>query len=308
MDVDNLGLILSKGLPEKFNLTTLSTISRYLNLFFKVYLNRICEGNLDLGSTEALDIVGKDYKNNRGRNVSVVYSGGDDLFLVGAWDEVTELAYDIHRSFKRFTCDNPDIGISGGATLHQPTFPLYQMAKLSGEAEREAKLNFDRNPEYSYRKDSVAIFYNRYFGEQQRKIAERVRHLRDDKRIIDPGDEGKRIMLTMKWNEFGDNILNVIEWFRPFMNASDKTRLRFTIELPSGFIHKLLNLVEGWQEEGKLFIPHLMWLVKKSSAMFKNDPNPFDRQAKLITMFRDEKLKYLHIPFTWIEYLKRGGG
>jgi len=307
MDVDNLGLIFSQGLGKEFNLISLSMLSWSLNLFFKVYLNRICEGDLNLGSEKALDVVDKDYANNKGRNVSVVYAGGDDLFIIGAWDEVTELAFDIHRCFKAYTCGNLDIGMSGGVTLHQPNFPLYQMAKLSGEAEEEAKANLDEDPQYRFRKESFSLFYNRYFKERQHQIIKQVKNLRDNKRIVDPDDSGKRIQLSIKWIEFPERVLSVLDWFKLYMDKSDKHRLRFNNEFPTGFTFKLLNLVETWQKEGNLFLPHLIWLVQKCSKMFEKDNHPFDKRAKLMSMFKEHKLKHLHIPITWIEYLKRGG-
>ena len=71
---------------------------------------------------------------------SIVYAGGDDLFIVGAWDDVAELAFDINASFNAFTCQNPNVHLSGGVTLHKPKFPLYQMARIAKQAEGAAKV------------------------------------------------------------------------------------------------------------------------------------------------------------------------
>ena len=69
-----------------------------MNLFFKGYLNEICGMNLGGLSAEEhpdapLDITGEKTKaletDNYRRYVSIVYAGGDDLFIVGAWDDVT---------------------------------------------------------------------------------------------------------------------------------------------------------------------------------------------------------------------------
>ncbi|NTV19456.1 MAG: type III-A CRISPR-associated protein Cas10/Csm1 [Bacteroidales bacterium] len=79
MDVDDMGNMFN----NIGSLTELSVKSRMLNLFFKVYLNEICSGNL-CEVLNPTDILGKNYKKReaeekKGRNASVVYAGGDDL-------------------------------------------------------------------------------------------------------------------------------------------------------------------------------------------------------------------------------------
>ena len=37
------------------------------------------------------------------RNATIVYSGGDDVFIVGAWNEVIELSIDLQEKFKKYT-------------------------------------------------------------------------------------------------------------------------------------------------------------------------------------------------------------
>lgn len=307
MDVDNLGLIFSRGLGQHFNLVTLSELSKSLNMFFKVYLNEICGANFTLPTGEtALDFMNKNYLNRDGRNVSVIYAGGDDLFIVGAWDEITELSFDIYRCFKAYTCKNDDIGISGGLTLHQPDFPLYQIARLSGEAEHEAKMNYDDDIRFRYRKESIALYYNRYLKERQRKIIEQVSQQREDG-TADSTDEGRRISLCMKWKDFKDYVYEVIMWFDPFINRRSTDRLSFKADFPAGFSFKLLEIIEEWQDKGTLFLPYLMWLIQKSIPILTNVPNSVAHQIKLVKTFRENKLRHLHVPLTWIEYLKRGG-
>jgi len=104
MDVDNLGQIFTRGLPERGRtFSRLSTLSRSLTHFFKYHINDICSGHLN--NFDSLRL----YPAEGGRNVTVVYAGGDDLFLVGSWDQVTETAFDVNRCFRNFTGQNPDI-------------------------------------------------------------------------------------------------------------------------------------------------------------------------------------------------------
>lgn len=111
MDVDNLGQIFQQGLGASYSLSRVSTLSSMLSLFFEGYLNKLCE----------------DIDNER-RHVYLLYSGGDDLLLIGSWDKVLEAAQRIHEEFSAFTCRNPSLTLSGGISLHHPKFPLYQAA------------------------------------------------------------------------------------------------------------------------------------------------------------------------------------
>ena len=39
------------------------------------------------------------------RNALIVYSGGDDVFLIGAWDDVIGFAIDLQNSLQKYTQD-----------------------------------------------------------------------------------------------------------------------------------------------------------------------------------------------------------
>ena len=52
------------------------------------------------------------------RKIHVIYSGGDDVFLVGAWDELLELAIDIRKKLKAVTDDK--ITMSAGLAYFLP--------------------------------------------------------------------------------------------------------------------------------------------------------------------------------------------
>jgi CRISPR-associated protein Csm1 len=70
-----------------------------------------------------------------------IYAGGDDLFISGAWNQVVEFAFDVYQAFREYTGRNPDIKLSGGISINDVKFPLYQAASESGEAEEAAKGN-----------------------------------------------------------------------------------------------------------------------------------------------------------------------
>lgn len=134
MDVDNLGSIFIKGLPEKDkSFSAYSTLSFMLDYFFSGYLNVIRE-----------NVKYKDC-------VNVLYSGGDDVFAVGRWDKLIDFASDIRNSFKAFV-GRDDISISAGISIVGNKYPIAKGAELAGIAEHRAKK--DNNAA----KDSINIF------------------------------------------------------------------------------------------------------------------------------------------------------
>jgi CRISPR-associated protein Csm1 len=126
MDVDNLGAIFIKGLPETDkNFAAYSTLSFMLDYFFSGYLNTI--RNKDC------------YKDD----VNILYSGGDDVFAVGKWDKLILFAEAIRRDFARFV-GRDDISISGGIVFVGEKYPISKAAALAGDAEDHAK-QYNRN-------------------------------------------------------------------------------------------------------------------------------------------------------------------
>ena len=298
MDVDNLGRIVEENIQTDDSETNthpllkLTALSRNLNLFFKTWLSEICKGNP--GSVrQPLNLSGKtgcprsensehqayDPQIMNGRNVTVIYAGGDDLFIVGAWDETLELAFDIHNCFEAFTANNPLLGISWGFTLHHPKFPLYQMASINEEAQDEAKAEHERGL-----KNNAAIFFNRELKLQAHKLEEKSREqeVHTDK-----------IKLVLNSNDFEKKAINATRFFK---------KLREKKELGGSFFYKLFRIIENWREHGKLYMPHVAWLLDKTRPVLNND-----EIIQLIQYFQESEINTLHIPLTWVEYLFRGG-
>ncbi|MBC7098293.1 type III-A CRISPR-associated protein Cas10/Csm1 [Candidatus Bipolaricaulota bacterium] len=126
MDMDNLGRIFSRGLGKYTSLSRVATLSFLVSLFFEGWVKRIAE-----------EVCKETHPAGWGR-IYTVYSGGDDLFFVGSWDAVVELARRIRRDLREFT-GREDLGISGGIALVHEKFPLYVAAKDTEQAEKAAK-------------------------------------------------------------------------------------------------------------------------------------------------------------------------
>lgn len=130
-DVDNLGKIFSLGLNNSIQtLTRTSVLSRQLNNFFAVYLPHLFE-------TEYPEIY-------------TVFAGGDDLFLIGPHDQILDIAPRIREEFRRFVCNNSEVTLSMGISIHKPGEPVSVMAESAEEALETAKHNEG--------KDSLCVF------------------------------------------------------------------------------------------------------------------------------------------------------
>ncbi|WP_172674216.1 type III-A CRISPR-associated protein Cas10/Csm1 [Syntrophomonas palmitatica] len=149
-DVDNMGAAFVSGFvrqqanKDRYRYLTLSrtaTLSRSLSIFFKYYLN----GILTNGKAGLLAPAGK-------RNIVVVYAGGDDLFLVGAWNEVLAAALDIRRAFDSYT--GHTLTMSAGLAIFEPTYPIARMAAETAALEDAAKKHKHPGGE----KDAISLF------------------------------------------------------------------------------------------------------------------------------------------------------
>ena len=146
MDVDNLGRIFREGLAAELRtISRITNLSRFLNYFFKGYLNLLGEFKDD-GDKNVRGICNSVWNGGRlrartreNRDFTIVYAGGDDLLIVGSWDDVFELAFDINALFRKYVGENDDITISGGFCIFDPKFPFYKMAEISGKKEEQAK-------------------------------------------------------------------------------------------------------------------------------------------------------------------------
>lgn len=133
MDVDNLGHAFVAGyripgetdpeLRDRYlDIARTSAFSRQMSLFFKWYINPILE---------------EPEPDGHRLSVAVVYSGGDDVFLVGAWNDVITAVQRIQTAFDAF-CGG-SLTISAGISLHDDHFPIRQAAAYSAQLEDRAK-------------------------------------------------------------------------------------------------------------------------------------------------------------------------
>ena len=158
MDVDNLGQAFIAGFEQPdqtdpvqrmkyINLFRAAAFSRQMSLFFKYHINGLLQGLC----------------------VSIVYAGGDDVFLVGAWNHTLQAALRIQKHLRSYTCGA--LTISAGIAMFNEHYPIRAAAEQTAALEDEAKklpgkngaALFDAVPDHTYSWD---VLRDKVLGEK----------------------------------------------------------------------------------------------------------------------------------------------
>lgn len=155
MDVDNLGLLFQ----AQETIENTKKLSKKLKEFFEQkmldLLKQQFEYVKDVEETTTIDTEGKEKKEktiHKGKekyidNIYVVFSGGYDCFMLGAFDAVMEFAKLIRAEFEAFQTDlrkilptiEKNITLSASLILVNGGFPVTRFAELAENALKEAK-------------------------------------------------------------------------------------------------------------------------------------------------------------------------
>lgn len=183
LDVDDLGFIFSRGMPGA-SLGEILTLSREMQYFFSAHFNKLAEKH----------------------NLYLIYSGGDDAFAVGKWDNTIAFLRELRYDFQKFVFDNStkerkglsDVHFSAGIFMGNPHYPVGRFYRDAGKLQDDAKNSNER-------KNRVKIF----------------------NQILD-------------WEEF-DSKINLGEKFALVFEGEEKDMKK----LPSAFAYRILNLVKS---------------------------------------------------------------
>lgn len=133
-DVDDLGRTFATHFQRNGRSvqspSRVATFMRFLSLFFEGRVNDLAEHHFP--------------------QLYVVFAGGDDLAVVGPWNDILEFARRIREEFREWTAGNPNFHFSAGIAFGDATRPV--MAALQ---EAEALLGEAKNRPG---KDAVALF------------------------------------------------------------------------------------------------------------------------------------------------------
>lgn len=246
-DVDNLGLLLSFGLlsdkeDASYSLSQIATLSRMLERFFS--------GGINLWLKETFT---KTY---------TVFSGGDDLFLVGPWSQIIDAAHDIQEKFESFVGHNPNVTLSAGISIVKPKVAI-------PHATREVENSL----------------------EHAKEIANYIR-------VKKKGDQAKgRNQVTirrtsMDWNDF-QKITRIARQLAAWWQED---------KIKSSFIYKLLTyyrMYEAYEREKKtealMFIPLLAYTIQRNliEAAKGESNNDTIEWANRLTNIHDPQVQWL---------------
>ena len=188
MDVDNLGLILSEGLREVYgnncSISRISSLSSQLDMFFSGFVNNIAsdfkvyskvfdnekfdEIKLNIQNDNKSEDVIHVFKPKEELNddekkklkeyaiptIHITYSGGDDLLVLGPYDDIIDFASKLRKEFKQWTACNPSIDLkfnkSRNDLIASLKLELNELQEIFNEAWDEVKI-----PSYTLAKADV---------------------------------------------------------------------------------------------------------------------------------------------------------
>lgn len=144
MDIDNLGKLFQPPDardPEVRHLspltfTRLIAASDALSLFFEGYLPELCAASPAPNS------------------LYLLYGGGDDLFIVGEWSIMPNLATQIRSEFDAYCAGQ--LSISAGIVVTEATFPFYRAADHAKTALDDGAKNYGaKDDKAPHKKDAI---------------------------------------------------------------------------------------------------------------------------------------------------------
>ncbi|MHA1369537.1 MAG: type III-A CRISPR-associated protein Cas10/Csm1, partial [Promethearchaeota archaeon] len=216
-DIDNLGIIFSRGIHINKSISRIVNLSFMLDLFFSVEINAIARKN----------------------NIYIVFSGGDDLTVAGRYDEIVQFSLELKERFNKWVGNNPFIHNSGGIIIIDEKFPL-RRAILLAEEELEKSKDFNikqniKNADFKTMKNAITIFnftmqWNEY--QEQVKLAKEFHSLQKLEKI--PAD-------------FSHYLLNLHK-VNPYQDKTPKKNSIFVIPKP----HLKYYLTKRWKDKNEL--------------------------------------------------------
>lgn len=200
VDIDNLGLLFSKGFEfkgdggdgedcDRKTPSRFLTLSRMIDLFISGWMKKslACSDNEGvkerLAGLEECDraLLGDYLDKSRidFKNIYTVYSAGDDMVLVGPWETMIVFALYLHQSFTSFTGGNPSFTISAGLAFVKPKYPVAYAIRLADELLEKSKESgknritlFGTTVEWKAMGKLVGFFlsHDKFFDDEKSKV------------------------------------------------------------------------------------------------------------------------------------------
>jgi CRISPR-associated protein Csm1 len=260
-DIDDLGSVFTNGFikndeKNKFQYVTISrytSLSRHLSLFFKRYIKNVCKGESQgEGNAEFDKFTISTQLTDESKKLIIVYSGGDDLFVVGAWNDVIDFAVDLRNSFDLYTSGK--LTFSAGIGLFSSSYPISRMASISQKLENAAKNNLNKN--------SIALF-----GENL--------SIKDDEDNLNTKDK-KSFNHIYSWDDFKHKVRGEkLKFFYDCFYFNHDEPILSKVYAGNSFLYKLFNVLEGetdkfQKQRNRVNLAHLAYLIARHQPSKKN--------------------------------------
>ena len=282
-DVDDLGELFRDGIDIEYKtLSSLATFSRFLDWFFKIYINWLgdIEKGLKQNINETQSFLKAEFENSLRwrekfkkpkRDIQILYSGGDDLVVIGSWNEILDFALDLEWLFKEYVGRNPDLHFSAGMVIVDKKLPIYRAIELTEKRLKEAKKEEESGEK---KKDKFSLF------EREPIFWKKVRECLQD---------------------FSD--------FWEFNKEIGKAKLKY---LSKSFLYKLLELRDIYfekEEKGVIDLKpiiYIHYLLARSKEKNLKDNEVIKKYIALQRSGKPTKeFQYLDVPLIWLSYLSR---
>jgi CRISPR-associated protein Csm1 len=284
-DVDYLGRLFRDGLGEVKSLSRMATLSRMTDLFFSGWVHYALEN-------------GRDRHYDR---IYTVYSGGDDLCLVGPWDVIIDFAQYMAAQFEKYVAGNPNVTLSAAIAVTKPKFPIAKAARRAGEYLDDRAKGEGRARLHLF--GTTAAWK---LGEPAPQETVDVIQLLGQP---DMPETVKETKVTGDWAAFLD---------RQLTQAEKNPRYPFS----TSTAHRLLRYAEmcrRWQADANIHALELRWLSQLEYDLARNiKPDDFDdlrgeledAKARLRELGLDKRdiMGKLRMPITWalLKHRRRG--
>jgi len=248
-DIDKLGDTFREFYKEDFR--KFNRLSREVEFFFSDYITSLLED----------------------KKVYTVFAGGDDLFLIGEYREIVDLAKEIRDEFYNFSLNKTTISM--GLVMFKPSTPITFVSDMADKAEKRAKAVLrdedkqktkEEISKYGLDRDGIDIFgvsmkYDEFIAIEKdfKEVTDFLEKERDDKtalyyRLIELCDMRENIKNDIR-NAMWKSKLNYL--FRRNVKREDNDSRIFT---------KLSNLIE----KGEKFKPSIFLKIYNNRDKEKN--------------------------------------
>ena len=282
-DVDNLadafvnGFVSEKYGEKYMTISRTATFSRKMSMFFKYHINYILEnGEFYIVDKKKED---KGKKGKRNRNATIVYSGGDDVFVVGSWDDVVGFAVDLQKSLKEFSQDT--LTISGGIGIYPAKYPINNMARLTGELEDCSKKYKEPENKIGLCKDCNKS--GNCSRECEKKSKNAITLFTPPQEKSENNGLSLTQDMTFSWKDFENNVVKIkLNFLKKFFVK--------TPEKGKAFLYRILELIRG-MEDDKINLARLAYTLARLEEALKKDKEA--GQIKEINFFSSTIYKWI---------------